>query len=1388
MDATSTGKIGKYQIIRVLGRGGMGEVILAQDEDLGRRVAIKRPFKSAMEEGLARFQVEARAATLRHPNIPAVYEMGVEDGLPFIAMEFVEGEPLDKMIAAGKPEDLISKLSIIEQVCSALGHAHEKGIIHRDIKPANVIVQPDGIAKIIDFGIAKIQNLDQTSGLTQTSQIIGSLHYIAPERFKGEAVDGRADIFSAGVMLYLMLTGHLPFGGSEATASYKIVNEAHTSLGTHLHNYPPALDAIMDQALAKSPFDRYASAEDFADALHEVIEDLKKSRVFQLFDDAERLTTESRYAPALELLDEAIKLDPANTQVRKLRKFVREHQERLKRAERTREVIGQADQALAAGNFQDAINFLKDAQRLDPSFPELTERIQAVEEKKRRSEKSQSALSEAEVVRGRGDITGALRILDRALQEDSENVRLLAARGAIVRQAEAEAQLGKLLEVVENGRRELTAQHFAQAEQILREAEGIDSSHPRVDELRRDLARAKEHEERRQLLDEIQKRVNDFLRADNYDQAVDLLNRAIDKLPAETMLHRLKMDVDAQARKFSAKRFVDSTIASARDLFATSPADALSFIQKAIEEMPGEERLIACERSLRQQSDAQRVEQLHADALRKAREMIDAKQFDKAIGILETFQIEFGAQADIEHLLAFAREEQAGRQRRSIVERCMAEARALLRDERLEEAIRSLEAGIRATNDTSLSHLLEEAREQQVAAARKLELLQKRVGMLREQGQLDEAIQLLQEHLATAPKNASLQEILTSLQAERQQKQITLQAITTAREAAQRHDFAAGLQSLQTVVQAYGDSFELNHEVQRLQTERGGFAQEVVGKSIDAARAALLRSEPEAALAALKGSAEWVEYADPKRQADWQRIAKSAKEDLARTPSKGSTAALDQLTPDAPLPQHRGNALIWMLIAGCVIAASAGGFVWWKSQKTPPVVVSNDAHIVIAKAPPGAQVTVEGYPPVQADAKGDASITVKPGAHKLVVSKDGYSPFSDDITVGAGETYRDPAQLSLLPPVGKSGTLAVRGNVPKVKVFVDDVYKGMVSDGKSIPLEVGTHNVRYSAPGFVDSAKKPITITLNAETADTFNLTALPPPLPTVGNLMIQTNPGARVSLDGGQHAGVADASGNYAVNGLSPGNHTISAVLDGYTAVQGKQVSIVAGQNASANAQMLAITPSVGYFKVDQTSIESGDYANLSWQVNNSSSVSIDGIGAVGPIGSRAVKPDQTTTYKLIANGNVTLQSITVTVRPKPQAQPPVVAQQPPPAAAPSTPAKAAGPPDPDVLRVAVNAYKSVYVQASGKNTNECKNIFNGAYGGLLKRLAPWCESAKSFEAKETCTEAPAGTAEAPTMACTEQVTIIPKSGPILNVAPKSKNFHFTKSPDGSWKVSRWD
>ncbi|MFC5863372.1 protein kinase [Acidicapsa dinghuensis] len=1379
METTSAGAgmIGKYQIIRVLGRGGMGEVLLAQD-DLGRRVAIKRPFRSAQDEGLARFKMEARASTLTHPNIPVVYEMGTHDGLPFIAMEFVEGEPLDKIIASGSKINLLTKLSIIEQVCSALGYAHSKGIIHRDIKPANVILQPNGVAKIIDFGIAKITNVEQTSGLTQTSMIVGSLHYIAPERFKGDAVDGRVDVFSAGVILYLLLTGQLPFGGGEATASYKIVNEKHNSLSDFIRDYPPALDQILDQALAKDPEDRYSTAEDFADALHEVIEEQKKVRVFQLFDDAERLTTESRYAPALELLDEALKLDPANTQVRKLRKLVRDHQDRAKRADRLKEMISKADEAVAQENFADALSLLKDAQRLDSASAEITSRLQIVEERKRRYDRSAAALLDAESARNRGDITAALRIAEAALQEDPEHTRLLAVRSTLARQLEVEAQRGKLISTLDAARRELTAQNFPAVDQLLAEAEAIDPSYPRIEEIRRDLNRIRETEERRQLLEELHRRVNDFLRNDQYDQAVDLLDRAIDKLPGETSLHRLKLEVDTAARKFGSKLFVDSAIASAKETFATAPAEALAGLQQAIEKMPGEERLIAYERLLRQQYEARKGEQRLGDCLSSARAHISSDQFDKAIEVLESYNLECGEQADVAGLLALARNELANQQRAANIRKATADAQSLLAAGRLDDAAAALEASVAETKDPSLSRLLDEVREQQAAIARKAELVQKRASTLWERGELDEALRILQEYISTSPQNKQVQNLFESLQADREKRRLAQEAIIAAQHAVQIHNFTAAIDALQAVIRAYGESPELTREIQNVESARNAYAQEEVGKSIESARAALLKNDPNGALAALKTTQEWVGYAPETRQADWKRIGQAARAALAEPGKPITVADLDE-------PIIARKTPVWIFVAaGIVVVAAIAVVVFVLNRKQPTVATGpTDAHIVIAKAPPGAQVIVDNNPPITIDAQGgDLSITLKPGKHHIQVSKDGFSSFTDDLSLGNGETYRDPAVLTAL---GKSGTLMASGNVPDFKVFVDGVLRGNIHQGKPLVIEAGTHHVRYAAAGFKDSADKTITIALNQQVTDSFNLDPLPKPVANAANLIVQSNPGAQILVDGGKYSGTANAEGEYTITNIPPGHHTIGASLAGYVAVPSKGIDVQAGQNASINAQLAPMQPTVADFHADPTTIEEGKSTTLTWRVENATSLNIDGIGNVPISGTHTVEPDHTTTYRIIANGNIALNAVTVTVHPKPQ---PVVVNNPPPTPQPQPVVNTPQPPDAGTLHAALaGSYQNIFTSVSGKNAKECQNAFNNFPGGGLKALSNWCNDAKGFDVQDKCTGAPEGDENSATWGCEEVVTIVTKDGNRLPAKPVHKTFHFARK-DGRWRVTGFD
>ena len=211
-----------------------------------------------------------------HPNIVVVYDLGDQDGAPFLVMEYLEGESLDEIIRSGRLIPLASKLRVIAEVCSALGYAHRNNVIHRDVKPANVIVQPDGTAKLLDFGIAHVERLEQDAGLTGIGSVIGTAAYMAPERLRGEAFDGRSDIFSAGVMLFQFLTGELPFGRDEVAVVQKVFSEKCPPLSRFLENYPAELDPILDRALAKDPCERYATAEEMAADIALVARDVKR--------------------------------------------------------------------------------------------------------------------------------------------------------------------------------------------------------------------------------------------------------------------------------------------------------------------------------------------------------------------------------------------------------------------------------------------------------------------------------------------------------------------------------------------------------------------------------------------------------------------------------------------------------------------------------------------------------------------------------------------------------------------------------------------------------------------------------------------------------------------------------------------------------------------------------------------------------------------------------------------------------------------------------------------------------------------------------------------------------------------------------------------------------
>lgn len=258
-------KLGRYEIIQVLGQGAMGIVYKGVDPKIGRTVALKT-LKTTGElpenqlvEFKRRFSQEAQSAgRLNHPNIVTVYDVGEEEGVAFIAMEFIKGKPLDEMISEKQPLSVDQIVGIMSQICEGLGYAHRNGVIHRDIKPANIVLTEDGSAKITDFGIAKITS----TSATQTGTIMGTPSYMSPEQITGKAVDNRSDIFSLGAVFYELLTYEKAFPGDNiTTVMYRIVNENPSPVSMINLSIPTQFNPIIQKALAKNPSDRYADAE-----------------------------------------------------------------------------------------------------------------------------------------------------------------------------------------------------------------------------------------------------------------------------------------------------------------------------------------------------------------------------------------------------------------------------------------------------------------------------------------------------------------------------------------------------------------------------------------------------------------------------------------------------------------------------------------------------------------------------------------------------------------------------------------------------------------------------------------------------------------------------------------------------------------------------------------------------------------------------------------------------------------------------------------------------------------------------------------------------------------------------------------------------------------------
>ena len=261
-------KIGKYQIIEELGKGAMGVVYKAFDPDINREVAIKTirihmiSEDLEKEEIMKRFLREAQAAgKLQHPNIITIYDIGRENNMAYIVMQYIEGSSLQKMISSGEKYAVHRIIQLMSDLCDALSFAHQNGIVHRDIKPANILIDKNGKPYIVDFGVVHIE----ASTMTQEGTTIGTPSYMSPEQVMGKKIDNRSDVFSLGAILYELLTSKKPFGSeSITTVIYRIIHEEPPSLTDVKQDVPPGFQHIINKALAKNPEGRYQTCNELS--------------------------------------------------------------------------------------------------------------------------------------------------------------------------------------------------------------------------------------------------------------------------------------------------------------------------------------------------------------------------------------------------------------------------------------------------------------------------------------------------------------------------------------------------------------------------------------------------------------------------------------------------------------------------------------------------------------------------------------------------------------------------------------------------------------------------------------------------------------------------------------------------------------------------------------------------------------------------------------------------------------------------------------------------------------------------------------------------------------------------------------------------------------------
>ena len=663
--ASNPTKIGKYDVEGVIGRGGMGVVYKAVDSQIGRYVAIKMITSDGDESLIARFKSEARSTgSLQCPNIVTVYDVGEQDGNPYLVMQFLEGPSLESMLKKGSSLTLPECLGIVIDVCTGLGYAHQRGVIHRDIKPANIIVLQDGIndgmAVIVDFGIARIVG---DTGLTKANQVIGSIFYMSSEQLQAKELDNRTDVYSLGVVLFQLLTGSLPFEANEAAATFhKILNDPPPPLSTYLKEYPAELDAIISRVLAKKREDRYATAQDLAFDLMRIQDQVKSETVGQLFRRAEVAVDKEEWTQAREQLQQALRIDRHNTRAQRLMSAVHERLRLQQEIERARALRNQANEAYMDQRYEDALHLLDQAVALDAKNNDLLVFRDSVRAAMERATKLRRALRRAEAALQDGNIDEAQSAVDDAVQIDPSDTQAKALKVIVYQHAEEKSRQQQLRKLLDQARDQIAARDLTGAFATLKTAEALDPTSNELQAVAKMAATAREQEKRRSEAEEMCRQIEAALIQEDYATAVARADEGLQKFPQERSLIKLKVLAEAQRGRVEQKKYVREQFAAASALADSGQVpEALAALDRALQKVPGSAELETLRATLRdrvaaEESEQRKVRAIDATLAKEARRVLEGQGAISAREFLDSHATPYGDSPQVRALYEAVRE------------------------------------------------------------------------------------------------------------------------------------------------------------------------------------------------------------------------------------------------------------------------------------------------------------------------------------------------------------------------------------------------------------------------------------------------------------------------------------------------------------------------------------------------------------------------------------------------------------------------------------------------------------------------------------------------------------------------------------------------------------